>query len=527
MAGIESLLPAMVAVVLALTLKRTVIALFVAVWVGGLAMTHWHPVAGIEQAFAWITAVITDEWNARFLILISLLGSGAALMHRIGGSAALAASLSRRVTSARQVQFLTYFLGLLVFFNDYINTVIVGNATRSLARKYRVSTEKMSYILDSTAAPVATIGPVSDWIGYQVGLIAAAFAALHWIDASPYLVFLHSIPWNFYCVLALVAVPTIIFFGRDFGPMQAAERRSHELDQPVAPGDVPLSDVEDDLGAVHEASDARLHHFILPIVALLAGTAWGAWQSAGPQAAISPGDILAGADISVALLAGAVAMTLTGLLLALGRGMTLGDCEHSILVGFRTMLPALVIMILAWSIAAACDALGTADYVSALTSPWMTSAMLPLVVFLTAGVISFTTGTSWGAMAILTPIAVPIALGLTDSPDDMTMVQIAIGATFSGAVFGDNCSPISDTTVMSSIFGGADHIAHVRTQIPYAIVPAGISALLYVASAVVASPAVLLLVGIGIQVAIIRWLGGRRVDAIPGNPPRRQDGISG
>ncbi|MDO8861737.1 Na+/H+ antiporter NhaC family protein [Haliea sp. E1-2-M8] len=523
MAGIESLLPALVAVVVALTLKRTVIALFVAVWVGGLVISQWHPMAGLEQAFEWITAVVTDEWNARFLILISLLGSGAALMHRIGGSAALAASLSRRIATARQVQFLAYILGLLVFFNDYINTVIVGNATRSLARKYRVSTEKMSYILDSTAAPVATIGPVSDWIGYQVGLIAAVFAASHWIGASPYVVFLQSIPWNFYCVLTLVAVPTIIFFGEDFGPMRDAEQRSHALDQPVAPGDVPLSDVEDDLGEVHEPADAGLHHFILPIVALLAGTAWGAWQSAGPEAGISPGAILAEADISVALLAGAVAMTFTGLLLAVTRGMNLGDCEHAILAGFRTMLPALVIMILAWSIAAACDALGTADYVRTLTAPWMTSAMLPLVVFLTAAVISFTTGSSWGAMAILTPIALPIAMGLTESANDMTVVQIVIGATFSGAVFGDHCSPISDTTVMSSIFGGADHIAHVRTQIPYALLPAGISTLLYVGSAVIDRPAVLLLLGIGIQLAIIRWLGKRRRIAPEMSAPRYED----
>lgn len=518
MAGIETLLPALAAVILAFALKRTVIALFAAVWIGGMVASGWQPLRGMEQAFAWMTGVITDDWNARFLLLISLLGSGAALMHCIGGSAAVATALAKRIKSAKQVQGITYLLGLIIFFNDYINTVIVGNATRNIAAKYRVSTEKLAYILDSTAAPVATIAPISDWIGYQVALIAAALVALQIVDVSPYALFLHSIPWNFYCLLTLAAVPTVIFSGRDFGPMRRAEVRAAIHHQLVAAGDVPLSDVEHDLGAPHKPDEARLRHFVIPIVALVAGTVWGVWHAAGPVADPTLGSILAATDVSVALLAGAIAMTLTGLILALARGVRLGECERTILAGFSTMLPALVIMILAWSVAAACDALGTAEYITKLTSSWMTPTLLPVVVFLAAAGISFSTGTSWGTMAILTPIALPVALGISPGTTDLTAMHIAVGATFSGAVFGDHCSPISDTTVMSSIFAGADHIAHVRTQIPYALVPAGLSSLLYVSSSFVTNPFVLLLSGIALQFVVFRILGKSLSSTIVDSP---------
>lgn len=516
MDAIQSLLPPLAAVILAIALKRTVIALFAAIWVGGLVASNWQPLLAMEQAFTWISGVITDDWNARFLLLIALLGSGAALMHRIGGSHAVATALVNRVTSAKQAQAVTYLFGLVIFFNDYINTVIVGNATRSIAARYRVSTEKLAYILDSTAAPVATVAPVSDWIGYQVALLAAALAAAQFLDVSPYAVFVQSIPWNFYCLLTLAAVPTVIFTGRDFGPMSRAETRAALLDQPVAPGDVPLSDVEHDLGEPYKPEGAGIRHFVIPIFALIAGTAWGGWHSAGPTADPTLARVLAEADISIALLAGAVAMTAAGMVLAFLRGIRLAECERTILTGFSTMLPALVIMILAWSVAAVCAALNTAEYITQLTSSWMTPGLLPIVIFLTAAAISFSTGTSWGTMAILTPIAVPVALGLSTGVTDPIALQIAVGATFSGAVLGDHCSPISDTTVMSSIFAGADHIAHVRTQLPYAMIPAAISAGLYVSSSIVASPIFLLIAGITLQFAAFWLLGRTRDTAVAG-----------
>ena len=431
---------------------------------------------------------------------------GAAFMYKIGGSHAVAEALGKRIKTRTQAQLLPYALGLLVFFNDYINTVIVGNASRDITGKHRVSTEKLSYVIDSTAAPIATIAPVSDWIGYQVALIGTVFATLSITETKPYAAFLASIPWNFYCIFAIAAVPMIILMGRDFGPMHKAEQRALSTGALVAAGDVPLSDVENDLGTPFDPSQANIWHFVLPLVVLIIATIIGLWYSAGGAEVSSLSEILEDADVSYALLWGAFSMTVAGIILAFMRRIPFTAFENIMLLGFRTMLPALVIMILAWTIAAACDALDTAGYIIAISKDWMTPAILPILVFTIAATISFTTGTSWGTMAILTPIAVPVAYSLIGADGDFSVVHIAIGAIFSGAVFGDHCSPISDTTVMSSIFSGADHIAHVKTQIPYALVPATIAGVLYLFANAVTNAIPLLLTGLVVQYFVFRFL---------------------
>lgn len=507
MGGIESVIPPLVAVVVALTSKRVSFALFAGIWLGGIIIAGGNPIAGLDHSFTWMVQIISDDWNARFLLLIALLGSGAAFMYKIGGSHAVAQALATKIKTRKQAQLLPYALGLLIFFNDYINTVIVGNATRDITAKYRVSTEKLSYVIDSTAAPIATIAPISDWIGYQVALIAAAFATLSIADPKPYAAFLGSIPWNFYCILTIAAVPMIILMGKDFGPMGRAEKRAVASGKLVADGDAPLSDVDNDLGSPFNAAKATIWHFIIPLFVLIAATVWGVWYSAGGNSVVSVAQALEDADVSYALLWGAFSMTVTGIVLARIQGIPFAECENILLLGFRTMLPALVIMILAWTIAAACDALDTSGFIISISRAWMTPAILPILVFTIAAAISFTTGTSWGTMAILTPIAVPVAYSLIGPSGDFSMVHIAVGATFSGAVLGDHCSPISDTTVMSSIFAGADHVAHVNTQIPYALVPAVISGILYLFANAIANALPLLLTGLVVQYLILRFLG--------------------
>jgi Na+/H+ antiporter NhaC len=506
MSGIESLVPPFVAVGVALVSKRVTFALFAGIWLGGIIFVGGNPITGLDQSFTWMVEILTDDWNARFLLLIALLGSGAAFVYKIGGSHAVAARLSRRITTGKQAQLLTYGLGLLVFFNDYINTVIVGNAARDITAKHRVSTEKLAYLIDSTAAPIATIAPISDWIGYQVALIATIFVTLGVTDPKPYTAFLGSIPWNFYCILTVAAVPTIVLLGRDFGPMNRAEARASSSGQLVADGDVPLSDVDTDLGSPFDPLNATIWHFILPVFVLIIATIWGIWWSAGGTSVSGVAEALENTDVSYALLWGAFAMTVTGIALARARRIPLSECEKILLLGFRTMLPALIIMILAWTIAATCNALDTSGFIISVSRSWMSPAILPILVFLIAATISFTTGTSWGTMAILTPIAVPVAYSLFGTGSDFSVVHIAIGAIFSGAVFGDHCSPISDTTVMSSIFAGADHVAHVSTQIPYALVPATISGVLYLMTSLVTSALPLLIGGLVIQYIALRFL---------------------
>lgn len=389
----------------------------------------------------------------------------------------------------------------MVFFNDYVNSVIAGNASKDVNAEYRVSREKLAYVLDATAAPMATIGPVSDWIGYQVSIIAPIFVTLGIMGEKPYFAFLKSIPWNFYSILSLAAVLMIIL-GKDFGPMAQAELRAKKTGKLVADGDTPLSSVEMDLGDPH-TTNASVWNFILPLVTLIGVGVWAMWYTGGGAEGKSLMDAIADTDVAVALSWAAFSMTLVGVLLALKIGMSISDIEETMMSGFKTMLPAIAIIILAWSIGTVTDILGTADYVVGLTEGWMTAGLLPFLVFVICMFIAFSTGTSWGTMAIMTPIAVPLAYGIGGLP----LIHIAIGAVFAGAIFGDHVSPISDTTVMASIFAGSDHIAHVRTQAPYALVTAAISGVLFLLSSFVGSGFVLLGVGLIAQFFVYRYLG--------------------
>ncbi len=410
--------------------------------------------------------------------------------------------LEKRLTTGKRSQLLAWVLGIVVFFNDYANSVIVGNATRDINAKYKVSREKLSYILDATAAPMSTFGPISDWIGYQVGLIGAAFVALKIVDVKAYFVFLQSIPWNFYCILSLIAVPMLIL-GKDFGPMADAELRARKTGQLVPEGSTPLSSIESDLGEVTDAEKASIWNFVLPLLTLIGVGIWAIWYTGGGGTGKSIMDALADTEVDIALTWAAFAMTVVGMILALIYGMSLEECEKTVLGGFKTMLPAVLIMVLAWSIGTVCGSLGTADFVVNATKGWMSAALLPFLIFILCMFISFATGTSWGTMAIITPIGVPLAYAIGGIP----LVTIAIGSIFAGAIFGDHCSPISDTTVMSSIFAGSDHIAHVTTQIPYAMVVAGISAVLYLLSPIIKNAFILLAVGIVVQFFVLRHLG--------------------
>ena len=502
MFGIWSIIPPLVAILLAILTRKVVISLFVSVWIGGLIFSGGNPFGATATTFTWMKDVMVDSWNARFLVLVALLGIGAALMYKVGGSYALTRSLQQKINNRKRAQFFGYILGIIVFFNDYVNSVIAGNAARDINGRYRVSREKFAYILDATAAPMATIGPVSDWIGFQVSLIAAAFVSISMVESQPYFAFLSSIQWNFYSVLSLVAVPVFIF-GKDFGPMADAELRSLKTGKLIADGAVPLSSVEMDLGEPINQEKANVLFFVLPLITLIGVGVWALWYTGGGPEGKNLMDALADTEVDVALSWAAFAMALVGVILAMIQRFSFKDIEDTIMGGIRTMLPAIIIMILAWSIGAVTDALGTADFVVGATQMWMSPALLPFLIFVICMFISFSTGTSWGTMAIMTPIGIPLAYTIGGLP----LVHIIIGSIFAGAIFGDHCSPISDTTVMASIFAGSDHIAHVKTQIPYAFLVAGISAVLYLLSSFIQIGWLLLLLGIVALVLLAKLFG--------------------
>ncbi|MFW5484560.1 MAG: Na+/H+ antiporter NhaC family protein [Spirochaetaceae bacterium JB067] len=502
MFGLWSIVPPLVAIVLAIATRKVVISLFVSILIGGLIYSGGNPFAAVAVTFDWMKDVMTDSWNARFLVLVALLGIGAALMYKVGGSYALTRSLQNKINNRKRAQLFGWILGIVVFFNDYVNSVIAGNAAKDINGKYRVSKEKFAYILDATAAPMATIGPVSDWIGFQVSLIAATFVSISLVETQPYFAFLGSIQWNFYSILSLVAVPLFIF-NKDFGPMAKAELRAVKTGKLIEDGAVPLSSVEMDLGDPINQEKANVWFFILPLVTLIGVGIWALWYTGGGPEGKDLMTALADTEVDVALTWAAFAMSFVGLILALIQRFSFKEIEDTIMGGIRTMLPALIIMILAWSIGTVTGALGTADFVVESTQRWMSPALLPFIIFLICMFISFSTGTSWGTMAIMTPIGIPLAYTIGGLP----LVQIIIGAIFAGSIFGDHCSPISDTTVMASIFAGSDHIAHVKTQAPYAILVASISGVLYLLSSVVRQGWILLIAGLIVLFFAVKIIG--------------------
>lgn len=509
--GILSVVPPLIAIFLAIVTRRVIISLFISIWVGGIIYTGGDPFSGLGYTFTWMKDVMIDDWNARFLVLTALLGVGAAFMYKTGGSEGLIRLLEDKLTTKRRVLFLPYILGILVFFNDYANSVIVGNASKDITGKNKVSREKLAYVLDATSAPMATIGPVSDWIGYQVSIIAGAFAAVSITGIEPYYAFLQSIPWNFYSILSLAAVGMFIVMGRDFGPMAKAEHRAETTGELIEKGATPLSSVEEDLGQPFKKDGGSVWFFILPLVTLVAVGIWGLWYTGGGAEGKTMIEALADTDVAEALTWAAFAMTFVGVVIALFQRVGFKELEETVLAGITTMLPAILIIILAWSIGVVTDELGTAEYVVGATESWMTPMLMPLLIFIIGMFISFATGTSWGTMAILTPIAIPLAY--TIGGEDL--IPLAIGAIFSGAIFGDHVSPISDTTIMASIFAGSDHIAHVKTQMPYAIVTAVISGAMFLLYNVISNVYILLVIALVLQFLVLQFLTRRHSRKYP------------
>ncbi|EMA45982.1 Na+/H+ antiporter NhaC family protein [Halobiforma nitratireducens] len=517
--GALSLVPPLLAIVLAIITRKAVLSLFLGIWSGGILYAGGpNPLAdpsgwatdvaaswfGLAPTFDWIVAaIIADEgFHAQILIFTLLLGSGVAMIWNLGGSYAVRDWALSRLETQREAGTTAWLLGLLLFFDDYANTAIVGSTMKDVSDQLRVSREKLAYIVDSTAAPVATLG-ISSWVAFQLGLIADAYDDLGLEDhPSAFEVFLNSIPFNMYSILAIVMVGIIVATRRDYGEMLDAEHRSWRTGKVYREGARPMQDVEADLGEP-AADEPRLLSFFGPVAVLIAVTITAAlWTGYEPGAGLF--DMVVDADYATALIYGSFAMVVSGFVLGKVYNIIgVREATDTTIDGFGLMLTAVSILVLAWGIGEVVgeEALGTGEFVAGFVGEFLPPEVLPVVVLLTAAFIAFSTGTSWGTMAIVTPIAIPIAWSLTN---DHTMVAATVGTIFSGAIFGDHTSPISDTSVLSSTFTGADLIDHVRTQFYYAItVAVVVIALLLVWGTTRWSPLLLLPVGALLLVGLV------------------------
>ena len=487
--GILAILPALLAIGLAIVTREVLLSLFAGVWLGATILLHYNPAAGFLSSLdTYLVDALADRDHAMIVLFTLTLSGMVGLMARAGGTRGLAEIFARYARTARSGQVATFLLGLVIFFDDYANTLLVGNTLRPLTDRLKISREKLAYIVDSTAAPVAGLALISTWVGFEVGVIGEALGTASEAlgqngpgPADAFAIFIDTIPYRFYSILAILFVFLVAWTGRDFGAMRRAEERARREGKVLSDTATPLLDrAVTDLEAGSDTKPRWANAAVPVLVVILATLAGLAWTGAPKVTAEDRADgwiavvraTVAGSDAFKVLFWGAGLGSLAAAMMALGtRSLGLKDTIAAWMTGVRAMILAIAILILAWSIGSICEDLRTAHFVIGLTESWLTPVLLPSVVFLAAAGISFATGTSYGTMGILMPIAVPLAAVIGSG--ERHLLLASIGSVLAGAIFGDHCSPISDTTVLSSVASASDHIDHVRTQIPYALTVAG------------------------------------------------------
>jgi len=510
-----SLLPPLLAIVIALVLREVLLALFGGILLGAIFIAG-GPFVGLGRALdTYVVGSLGDKSHAAIVLFSLTLGGMVGVMSRAGGTEGIVAQLARFARARRGGQIATWAMGVFIFFDDYANTLIVGNTMRPLTDKLRLSREKLSFIVDATAAPVTSIALISSWVGFQVGLIDQSFKNLG-RDQDAYLTFLSSVPYASYSVLMLVFVMLVGWTLRDFGPMRRAEERATLTGQVLAEGAQPLVDDKAlDLRAA-AGMPLRWYNAGIPIAVVitttLLGLYYGGCAALGDAAHTARlGEIIGAADSFAALMWASFAGAAVAIILAVGqRLLSLKEALEAWLGGVKAMVIAMIILVLAWAIGSVCGDLQTAAYVVHITAEILSPSLLPVLTFILAAFIAFSTGTSWATMAILTPIVIPMAATMTTGqPEIAEPVMLGtIGAVLSGSVFGDHCSPISDTTIMSSMTSGADHIDHVRTQLPYAVTVALVACLVgYLPAGFGWSPWLSIPIGVAMLVAALFVLG--------------------
>ena len=533
--GWFSLLPPILAIALALIFREVVTALFAGVWLGALAVAGFNPINATWRfidTFAMPALGDVEGGHTQIVMFSLLLGGMVGIIARNGGTMGIVEAVAPFARTPRRGKLATWVAGLAIFFDDYANTLIVGNTMRPITDRLKVSREKLAYLVDSTAAPVAALIPISTWVGYEISLIADGLRiaaeqnpehAATLLSASPFTIFLHTIPYLFYPLLALVFVFLTSFLDRDFGPMGKAERRAYMGKGLHRPGAQLATDTS---GHIMDPKDGVRHRWwnagipvLTVIVVVLAGLYTTGRAGAGPDASLM--DVFGAADPFATLLWGSLAGCLVAILLSAAQGiLTVTEGIDAWLGGLKAMVIAMVILVLAWSLGSVTEEIGTAQYLASILTGKVTLNLIPVIVFLTAAAMSFATGTSWGTMAILLPLVIPLTVSLGgdagfDGGTHYSILLGAISSVLAGAIFGDHCSPISDTTVLSSTASGCDHVDHVRTQLPYALVVAGVGMLLGDIGTAYGLPnAVALGGGVVILFLVVRFFGKRVDDTV-------------
>ena len=520
-----ALLPPLVALVLALVFKRVSFAMLVAAWTGVCVLSLGNPVtATTELARSYLLPVVESSFNLQILAFTFLLIGMVGVVSKMGGTRGLVNSISGFASTGRKVQLTVAGMGTAIFFDDYANTVVVGSTAKPLTDGARLSREKLAYLVDSTSAPIAGIAIISTWIGYEVGLLDSLLGYLSAFEGLPgdgYALFFEMLPMRFYCIFALILVFVIAATGRDFGPMLRAESRAFHL------GDLGIETKDTDgpeKSLVEASADdipERWYNGAIPIITVI-GFILGRIYFVGAESHSSLFSLRswqeifskASDDIGAILATGAALGVVVALVLGLVQGLfTLRSGLGALGQGMFNLVEAGAILIMAWVIKEVCDSLGTGYALLGALGDGLTPEYLPIAVFILAGAIAFSTGTSWGTMALLLPVAAPMVEALATSE---IVALLTLVAVLDGAIWGDHCSPISDTTVLSSSATECGLMDHVRTQMPYAMLAMAVASFAgYGGYAWFGSLGASYLVGVVLLIGFVLLFGRKAVDVKP------------
>ena len=487
-ASIYSLIPPMVAIVLALITKEVYSSLFVGILIGGVFWSGFRFEKTITHVFQdGIVGVLSDSYNVGILVFLVVLGIMVCMMNKAGGSAAFGRWASKHIKTRVGAQLTTILLGVLIFIDDYFNCLTVGSVMRPVTDQHNVSRAKLSYLIDATAAPVCIIAPISSWAAAVTGFVKGE---------DGFSIFIRAIPYNFYAILTVVMMVAIVVLKFDYGPMKLHEKNAVKGDL-YTTEDRPYATAENEM----EEGKGNVIDLVLPILVLIVCCIIGMIYTGGFFSGTGFVKAFSGSDASVGLMLGSFfAFIITVIFYAVRRVLSFSDSMSCVPEGFKAMVPAILILTFAWTLKAMTDSLGAAEFVAngMQKAAGGLVSLLPAIIFLVGCFLAFATGTSWGTFGILIPIVVAVFSGTNEQ-----MMIISISACMAGAVCGDHCSPISDTTIMASAGGQCNHVNHVTTQLPYAITAAIVSCVSYVIAGFVRNPFICMPVSIVLMIGTL------------------------
>lgn len=487
--GLLTLIPPVLSILLAFFTKNVYSSLLCGIWAGALLLSKSEGFFttvynSFEKLIVIIITVLSDSWSATIIAQLITISGMIAIISKNGGSFAIASTIAKKAKTARSAQIFTCFTALFIFFDDYANCLITGPVMKTITDKLKVSREKLSFLVDSTAAPIAGIALISTWIGYELGVLRDAYIIAGVADPNTYQIFIQTLPYRFYNFFILGFLFIIAFLNKDFGPMLRAEQRARQ--KGIMVNSSPSESIDDflipDPKIVYKMSNA-----LIPLSVLILGTFFGIWYDGYRELVSNNTDfstlhgynymlaILGSCDVIVVILKASILASIVAIIVStINKSISFFEAIKIWIIGAQNLTSTVIILILAWSISAIIKEIGTSAYIITMLQNNIPVVIIPTITFILASIIAFSTGTSYGTMGILMPLAIPLVATLSGDANS-TLTTITAGTVLTGAIVGDHCSPISDTTILSAGGAGCPLIDHVNTQLPYTIFVASIS----------------------------------------------------